>query len=60
MKRFMLLRYGFETPTPEIMEAWGKWFEAVADKTVGRVQEKKRWAEFECGQQQFMRGPKGG
>ncbi|TDJ23445.1 MAG: hypothetical protein E2O54_02535 [Gammaproteobacteria bacterium] len=34
MKRFMLLHYGFETPTPEIMEAWGKWFEAVADKTV--------------------------
>ena len=34
MKKFMLLMYGFEKPTPEIMEAWGKWFELVADKTV--------------------------
>ena len=34
MKRFMLLHFGFETPTPEIMAAWGAWFEAVADKTL--------------------------
>ena len=31
MKRFMLLHFGFEKPTPEIMEAWGKWFQSVAD-----------------------------
>ena len=31
MKRFMLLYFGFEKPTPS---AWGKWFESVADKTV--------------------------
>lgn len=29
----MLLHFGFEKPTPEIMEAWGKWFASVADKT---------------------------
>ena len=34
MKRFMLLHFGFEQPTPEMMAAWGKWFESVADKTV--------------------------
>ncbi len=34
MKKYMLLHYGFEKPTPEIMAAWGKWFEAVAAKTV--------------------------
>lgn len=34
MKRFMLLMYGFEKPTPEIMEAWGTWFESIADRTV--------------------------
>jgi hypothetical protein len=34
MKKFMLLMYGFESPTPEIMKAWGAWFESVADKTV--------------------------
>ena len=34
MKRFMLLHFGFEKPTPEIMAAWQKWFESVADKTV--------------------------
>jgi hypothetical protein len=30
----MLLHFGFQKPTPEIMAAWGKWFESVADKTV--------------------------
>ena len=34
MKRFMLLHFGFEKPTAEIMKAWGEWFESVADKTV--------------------------
>jgi hypothetical protein len=34
MKKYLLLHYGFEKPTPEIMEAWGAWFESVADKTV--------------------------
>jgi len=37
MKRFMLLHIGFERPTPEIMGAWRKWFEAVADRTVENV-----------------------
>ena len=30
----MLLHFGFEKPTPEIMAAWNKWFESVGDKTV--------------------------
>jgi len=34
MKRFMLLHYGFETPTPEIMAAWKQWFGAVGDRQV--------------------------
>ena len=34
MKRFMLMHFGFEPPTPEIMGAWGAWFESVADRTV--------------------------
>lgn len=34
MKKFVLLTYGFETPTSEIMEAWGDWFESIADKIV--------------------------
>ncbi len=33
MKKFMFLHFGFEKPTPEIMGAWGKWFES-ADKQV--------------------------
>ena len=33
MKRYMLLHFGFEKPTPEIMAAWGNWFQSVADKT---------------------------
>lgn len=34
MKKFMLLHFGFEEPTPEIMDAWGEWFESIADRTV--------------------------
>ena len=34
MKRFMLLHFGFEKPTPEIMAAWEKWFQSVAERTV--------------------------
>lgn len=34
MKKFVLLHYGFEKPTPEIMEAWGTWFTSIADKIV--------------------------
>lgn len=33
MKRYMLLHFGFEKPTPEIMAAWGKWFESTAEQT---------------------------
>ena len=32
----MLLHFGFEQPTPEIMAAWGKWFESIADKQVAQ------------------------
>jgi len=31
VKKFMYLHCGFEQPTPEIMEAWGAWFESIAD-----------------------------
>ena len=34
MKRFLYLHYGFENPTPEIMEKWMAWFESIADKQV--------------------------
>lgn len=34
MKRFVFLHYGFEKPTPEIMAAWGKWFESTKDNIV--------------------------
>ncbi|MGE0047091.1 MAG: hypothetical protein AB7J28_06155 [Hyphomonadaceae bacterium] len=30
----MLLHVGFETPTPEIMAAWGKWFAAAAPMAI--------------------------
>jgi hypothetical protein len=34
VKKFVILSYGFETPTPEIMQAWGKWFESIKDHIV--------------------------
>jgi hypothetical protein len=34
MKKYVLLHYGFEKPTPEIMAAWRKWFEATKPHTI--------------------------
>ena len=34
MKKFMILHFGFEKPTPEIMDAWGKWIVSIADKQI--------------------------
>jgi hypothetical protein len=34
VRKFVLLHYGFEKPTPEIMAAWGKWFESMKDRIV--------------------------
>ena len=36
MKNFVFLTYGFEKPTPEIMGAWGKWFESFKDSVVNK------------------------
>jgi hypothetical protein len=32
MKRFMLLHFGYDEPTPDVMDAWSAWFASVADK----------------------------
>lgn len=37
MNRYVLIHVGFENPTPEMMEAWGKWFESIADKNAENV-----------------------
>ena len=34
MKKFMFLHFGFENPTPEIMQAWHAWFKLISDKQV--------------------------
>lgn len=34
MKKFIFLTYGFEKPTAEIIEAWGKWFELIKENVV--------------------------
>ncbi len=34
MKKFIILQTGYETPTDDVMEAYGKWFESIQDKIV--------------------------
>jgi len=34
MKKFIFLFQGYVEPTPEIHEAWGKWFASIADSLV--------------------------
>jgi hypothetical protein len=31
MKKFVLLHYGYEEPTQEVMDAWNSWFASIAD-----------------------------
>jgi hypothetical protein len=33
----MILHYGFERPTPDIMAAWNKWFESIATRIVDQA-----------------------
>ncbi|MGW8227174.1 MAG: hypothetical protein ACWGOY_15640 [Anaerolineales bacterium] len=37
MKKFVLMHFGFENPTPEIMQAWEAWFKSVSDRTIENV-----------------------
>jgi len=34
VKKFMILHYGFLTPTLEVMEPWNKWFDSIAERQV--------------------------
>ena len=34
MNKFVMLHFGFEKPTAEIMGAWGKWFESIKENIV--------------------------
>ena len=34
MKKFLMLYYGYEEPTPEVMDAWQRWFATVGDRFV--------------------------
>jgi hypothetical protein len=34
VKKFVILHYGFDSPTTEIMAAWGAWFEEIGDNIV--------------------------
>jgi hypothetical protein len=36
LKKFVFLTYGFETPTAEIMNAWGTWFESIKENVIER------------------------
>jgi len=37
MKKFVMQHIGFDRPTPEVMQAWGEWFESIQDQTVENV-----------------------
>lgn len=37
MKKFVLMHFGFEPPTPEIMDAWKAWFGSLGDRMVEQV-----------------------
>ncbi len=34
MKKFLVLTYGFTTPTAEVQQAWGAWFASVGSRMV--------------------------
>jgi hypothetical protein len=36
VKKFLVLHYGFEKPSPEDMAGWNAWFESIAEKQIER------------------------
>ena len=32
MKKFMILHFGFEQPTDDVMKAWNQWFASIKDR----------------------------
>ncbi len=36
MKKFLILHFGFEMPTPEDMAGWNSWFASIADCQIER------------------------
>ena len=36
MKKFIILHYGFEPPSPKEMDAWNAWFESITDRQIER------------------------
>ena len=48
----MLLHYGFETPTKEIMQAWGAWFTSINNHIVDQG------GHFTTGQEISKKGTK--
>jgi hypothetical protein len=34
MKKFLVLTYGFTTPTEEVQQAWGSWFASMGSRLV--------------------------
>src|SRR5438046_1747714 len=58
VKKFVLLHYGFERPTPEIMAAWGKWFESMKDNIIDVGGNFSRGQEIsKAGTKDLPRGP---
>src|SRR5437667_11532734 len=58
MKKFVFLHYGFEKPTPEIMAAWGKWFESMRDNIIDAGGNFSRGREIsKAGTKDLPRGP---
>lgn len=49
VKRYMLLHFGFEKPTSEIMKAWDAWFESISHRQVER-------SGFACGREVSKNG----
>lgn len=51
MKQYMILHYGFERPTADIMAAWQEWSESIADRLVDQ-------GGFSCGKEISRAGAK--
>ena len=58
MKKFVFLHYGFEKPTPEIMAAWGKWFESMKDNIIDMANQFRSGREIsKAGTKELPLGP---
>lgn len=57
MNKYVFLTYGFEKPTPEIMEKWNGWFQSIKENIVDQAHFPRGLEISDSGRKELPLGP---